>query len=289
MLPSRAAIVIMPPNDIRRVRDVKATTIDEQVFAAAISAAPLIVIDVPDEKNPRFCSGLLVAGKAKGKSPRILTVASCFSKKEKAKEAVSITPMADACANTTVYFKQQEIEDTSTVVKLARRCQPGSLRTSTAASLAVFSLDAALPPDYPVTELWDDDGDITGRQVFAIHYPSAPNANVGKVSIKDTDMLVPSQSLTDNCTIGGRIPERILNATQMQPHRHLFAYSIIHNCDFTEGSYGAGLLDVSTGKLLAVESIGLFLGGGDGTTLAFNTAVHVKYVRQFLAGTAIKP
>ena len=69
---------------------------------------------------------------------------------------------------------------------------------------------------------------------------------------------------------------------EAQHAAHRLSYSVRHTCDLTGGSSGAALLDVETGRLLALHFGGLAVAAA-----AINTATHIMHLRQFLAGKQV--
>ena len=252
-----------------------------EVFMAAVMSSPLIMIKLKDgrRRGARFCSGVLIAGK--GDLPRVLTTQHCF-RQTSAEETPDI--IRDACANTVVYFdtdNKQEGKD-GIVPKLERTCKRGSLRTSFEGDIAVFTLSAALPSSYTATEIWQDAEFPANRKVFAIYYPSNPSAVKGTKPViveGGFNGTVPPKLMNiANCHIERRIPANLHQSSQLQHAAHKLPYAVVHNCVLVKAS-GAGLIDMETGKLLA-----LHFGHMAAGEVRVNTATHAMHLRQFLAG-----
>lgn len=284
---------ILGENDVRRIADIDPDSlpIAREIFDAASISSPMIMIKLRKglKTGARFCSGLLLAGT--DNLPRVLTNHHCFVKDIK-KLSPSIMPKA--CANTVVYFDKVGVKMSSGVVpKLEYTCKSGSLRTSFEGDIAIFTLSKPLPPDYTFAKIWDTDEFPVNRKAFVIHYPSAKDAGVGMVNIKGgLDGKAPAKSITvKNCRIMEKMtPELLEQLAQSMPETrsaaHRLRYSVRHTCDLTGGSSGAALLDIETGKLLALHFGGLGVQTARGV-LAFNTATHIMHLRQFLAGKQV--
>ena len=276
---------ILGPNDVRRVVDIDPDSlpIARKVFDKASASSPMIMVKLKKgrKRGARFCSGILLVGT--DGLPRVLTNQHCFREK-----AVEDTPniKPDACASTVVYFDKIGVSHkrNGIVPKLVRKCKRGSLRTSFEGDMAVFTLAEVLPSGYTFTELWPKDEIPDERQAFAIHYPSAKEAGVGMVRIKGGfNGKAPPKAITANsCLVRMRFPSESLDQPNIKHVAYKLRYSLIHSCDLTGGSSGAGLLDAESGKLLAVH-----FGGVGLTTIFINTATHILHLRQFLNGEKV--
>ena len=278
---------ILGENDVRRVADIDPNSlpIAREIFDAASISSPMIMVKLKKGRKTgaRFCSGLLLTGT--DSLPRVLTNHHCFLKDTK-----EIVPdiMPKACDNTVVYFDKAgaKVQRDGIVPKLERKCQRGSLRTSFEGDMAIFTLAKPLPPDYTFAKIWDDDEIPINRKAFAIHYPSTKDAGVGMVSIKGGhEGKAPPKSITvKDCSIQKRLPPELLDQPipEIKNSAHRLRYSVSHSCDLTGGSSGAALLDIETGKLLALHFGGLALPTERGY-VALNTATHIMHLRQFLA------
>ena len=256
----------------------------KEVFMAAVMSSPLIMVKLKDgnRKGARFCSGVLIAGKD---APRVLTTQSCF-KQTAAKETPDI--ISNACANTVVYFDKHDVpprKKGDIVPKLERGCKSGSLRTSFAGNIAVFTLSEGLSSNYKVTEIWQEDEIIDKRKVFSIYYPSGLSP-IGRIKPEKIEggfngKAPPKLMNMANCHIDQRLPPSFHQDPKLQHMVHKLPYAVAHNCIIKQG-LGAGLIDMETGKLLALHYGQLQAGEH---TLPI--ATHVLHLRQFLNGEKI--
>ena len=258
--------------------------VEKNIFMAAVMSSPLIMVKRQDggREVTRFCSGVLLAGE--GNLPRVLTNQHCFRKKV-GEETDQIMP--DACANTVIYFDQDAAKANKKGImpKLERRCQRGSLRTSFVGDLAVFTLSEAMPSDYVVTDIWHETEIPANRRAFVIYYPSNPDAaKLQMVKIEGGfDGKAPPKlmNIHANCRIEDRIPATIHQSPQARAAIHKLPYAVAHGCTLVKGN-GAGLIDVQTGKLLALHLGVLSVGKA-----SVNIATHAMHLRQFLAAEEI--
>lgn len=252
---------------------------DKEIFIAAVMSSPLIMVKLKDgdRKGARFCSGVLIAGK--GGVQRVLTTQSCF-RQTIAKETPDI--ISDACANTVVYFDKHGASKGEIVPKLERGCKSGSLRTSFAGDIAVFTLSEGLPSDYKVTEIWQKNEFAANRKAFSIYYKGKLVKIEGGFNGK-----APIKSMSLSCRIERRVPPSIHQAPEMQQIAHKLPYAVAHNCIPTKG-LGAGLIDMKTGKLLALHHnfLKVILEGAT-TEHRLTIATHALHLRQFLDGEKI--
>ena len=299
--------LVIGENDIERVADVDPDTLPvaREIFdAASLSAPMLIVLHDAEEKRLTVanCSGLLVEGE--GSLPRVLTNRHCFLGPKEQK----VSPAT--CARTFVYFDKVGTKQQSAhIPKIERKCKSGSLRTSLEGDLAVFTLNASLPPNYAYAKIWEDNKISVSHSAFAIHYPDDPKAGVGKVKITGQfEIPLPAskipalpKSLTiRNCRLQRRAPfeqkfvKKLIalgfpkDLAVSLPYKA--PYAMLHACDLTGGSSGAALYDVKTGKVLALHfGMVAFIVSQSGREAIFagNAATQAMHVRQFLNGEKV--
>ena len=299
---------VIGDNDIEIVADVDPDSmpIAREIFDAASLSAPMVIVLHHEEEKRlglHFCSGLLVEGE--GSLPRILTARHCFLGRKAGKKIQEVFP--GTCERTFVYFdKVGNKQQSARIPKIERKCKSGSLRVSRNGDLAIFTLDASLPPNYAYAKIWEDDKIPANRKAFAIHYPTDPKAGVGKVNIEGqfdipapaSKILVAPKSLTmRNCRLKRRAPfeqKFVEKLIAMGLYKELAEtlpynapYAITHSCDFTGGSSGAALYDMATGKVLALHfGMVAFIVSQRGKEVMGigNAATHAMHLRQFLAG-----
>ena len=277
---------VMGENDIKVVADVDIDSlpIARKIFAAVSLSSPMIMVKLKKgrQTGARFCSGILLAGE--GNLPKVLTNQHCF-KQNPADLTQHLLP--NACEHVVVYFDKSDAKKKrGRIPKLERECKRGSLRTSFDGDLATFTLDKPLPAAYTYAKIWEEDEVPTNRGAFVLHYPSSvKESGIPLAKIKGGHKgKAPQKTLTVNeCRILERFPPELLQRPQARPAGHRLRYSVRHTCDLVGGSSGAALLDVETGKVLALHFGSFQVESGRGV-IGFNTATHAMHLRQFLAG-----
>ena len=281
---------VIGENDTKKTRTIP---IDElpmgrEIFVAATMSSPMIMVKISDgrRKGAIFCSGVLLAGE--GDLPRVLTNSHCLMRNVK-KESPDL--IRDTCANTVVYFDKYDAQqgEDSIVPKLERTCKRGSLRTSFEGGVAVFTLSSALPARYPGIEIWSDNEFPANRKVFVIYYPSNPHSvewiEMVKIEGGLDGKAPPKLMNVRGCRIERRLPPRVSQYPNKGNSIYELLYSVAHNCMLAGGGSGAGLIDMETGKLLALHFGSLQVPS---TGARLNIATHAMHLHQFLAGEKLK-
>lgn len=277
--------VIIGKNDIMLLSEVRGDQIAQEVLETAVKASVLVVTVLLDEDNGKsnliFCSGSLISAAEKTKNPRIVTNHHCLSERmADGKMLDKLLP--EACEQTLVYFNFSTAKEI-----LVRKCQPGSLRSSWDIDLAVFTLDTPMPEEHRPLQIWE--GSVPQRlKVFVVHHPNTTTQNKQTLPYLNTleaidegvtiNALAPIKMITINdCLIIGGFSKDLWAQDPRYP------YTMLHTCDLLSGSSGSGLLDLKSGKLLAVNW-GSIPPSPDTDGDDYNFASSAEFLQKFIAG-----
>ena len=236
-----------------------------------------------NEGEVKTCSGSLIEV---GGEFKILSNHHCFAESETRDGASRVSLeelLPEACTKTRIYFNFPSSAGKKTLVF---KCRPGSLQVDYLLDLAMFSLNEK-PTGYQPIEIWTG-GDIPlNRKVFVVHYPSTGSQN--KAKLPDMEAMASVKMITINdCFFKGGFAMDLWQMDQSIP------YWAKHTCDLQPGSSGSGLIDLETGKILAVNrgAISLSKSTGRGgqtmtTEIQYNVGSVAKFVKKFIAGEEI--
>ena len=262
---STTAFILGPTNDIVPVQGEVVTRIDPSVLAASV------LIETTIKGGVKFCSGTLIGADSAAGRPRILTNHHCFA--QEGSDGLALPALLpEACVATRVHFGFVQGQLASSTIGT---CEAGSLRTTFAGDLAVFTLASAPPERFRPLGIWSSSEGIEGRAAVVVHYPDVASA---MAQPPDGGPALPAaQATIDDCRVVGPFAAADFSLDRSLP------VSIRHTCDLIHGSSGSGLIDVRTGQILGVNWGGIQINGSSKNTID-NVATSAAYVTAFLAG-----
>ena len=284
--------IVVGSNDIERLSDIRSVLASHgasDVLVGIADSSVLVVTAMAGENagEIKTCSGSLIEVEGEFK---ILSNHHCFAKSEIRENTDSSTSkvsleelLPEACVQTRIYFNFPRSASKETLVF---KCRPGSLRVDYLLDLAIFSLDGS-PVGFKPIEIWTGGNLPLNRKMFVIHYPRTSGQN--KAKLPDVEALAPVKMITINdCFFKGGFAMDLWQMDQSIP------YWIKHTCDMQPGSSGSSLLDLETGKIVAVNrgSINLSRSTGSGGITThnqseYNVGSFAKFVEKFIAGEEI--
>lgn len=260
---SRAAYIVGPTNDIKKMGESERREIPASVYNASV----LIATQTADKKI-KFCSGTLIAGTGSN-NHRILTNHHCFAKQDSEAKAINDL-LPEACSNTRVYFGYYAglTGETST-----SGCLADSIQSNFNGDLAVFTLSENPPLPYLPLQLWDGETVPEGRKAYIVHYPDVAE-NLESTNPGAARLPVAAVT-TQDCKVSGLFDPAEWDLDRTLP------YSLRHTCDLIHGSSGSALVDAQTSTLIGVNWGGIKIAYASGTRVD-NVATRIDFVKAFL-------
>ncbi len=261
---SRAAYIVGPTNDIKKLGSSERKEIPASVYNASV-----LIATQTNDKKIKFCSGTLISGSAETSNLRILTNHHCFAKQDGEGKATNEL-LAEACVNTRIYFGYFT-GDTS--VTITSGCEVGSLQSNFNGDLAVFTLQQNPPAPFGPLQLWDGEMVPEGRKAYIVHYPDiAENLEAANPAAA----RLPVAAVTSqDCKVSGLFDPAEWDLDRTLP------YSLRHTCDLIHGSSGSALIDAQTSTLIGVNWGGIKITYATGTRVD-NVATRIDFVKAFL-------
>ncbi len=242
-----------------------ATSIEENEVSLSQIRAIGSIASVESGRGTHFCTGFAIKPKKEGQNPLIVANYHCFSQHS----ATNADFAPWACTQTKIYFGAKS-DDANSLFAVG--CKTGSLRGNAAADIAVFEAATALPEDIDLFEL-EDMPYSESRAALLIHHPFTVD---NMVSLPSESQKVPG-SVINKVDCNTSLPVRS-QATRPETG---FKFDIAHTCDIVEGSSGAPLIDLKSGKVIAVNWGGIQWGEGDDSVYE-NRAVDAAWVKAYL-------
>jgi len=216
-------------------------------------------------RGTHFCTGFAIKPRKSGQNPLIVTNYHCFSSNKEI--ASGFAPWA--CTQTKVYFGAKG-DDANTLFAVG--CKSGTLKGDAAADVAVFEAATVLPADIDLFEL-EETSFSEKRDALLIHHPFMQE---NMVALPGESQRVPGSVINKvDCAVS-----KPVRSQAVRPETG-FKYDISHTCDIFEGSSGAPLIDLKSGKVIAVNWGGIQWGEGDSATYE-NRAIDAAWVRAYL-------
>lgn len=262
---SRPGYIVGPQNDISTFSKED----EERIEPDVVNAAVLIITKI-SESRKKFCSGVLIAPAGGEKHLRVLTNHHCFADVSKEGE-VSARILPTACNETTIYAGLRT--DTKKTSKVD--CVEGSLRSDSAADIAVFSLAEDLPSQFKPLSLWTGEKGAPGKKALIVHYPDIPQ---NAVNDPESGFRIPSLATTlDDCVSKGLFPADEWNLDRSLP------YGLKHTCDLVHGSSGSPLIEAESNTILGINWGGIKVDYGNRSETV-NVATRADVIEAFLKG-----
>jgi V8-like Glu-specific endopeptidase len=260
---SRAAYIVGPTNDIKKMGESERKEIPASVYNASV----LIATQTADKKI-KFCSGTLIAGNGLN-NYRVLTNHHCFAKQDGDGKAIDEL-LPEACTNTRVYFGYYAGHTRETATT---GCLADSIQTNFNGDLGIFTLSKNPPLPYLPLQLWDGETVPEGRKAYIVHYPDiAENLE----AINPTAARLPVAAVTtQDCKVSGLFDPAEWDLDRTLP------YSLRHTCDLIHGSSGSALVDAQTSTLIGVNWGGIKITYASGTRVD-NVATRIDFIKAFL-------
>lgn len=265
------AMHIIGENDMQKLYPMDG---EYQEFAHGISASVLLVMDFPETKSKRYCSGFIF--EKKDDYLKVLSNHHCFAVQEEKTGKATETLVTDICSKVQVYFNAVEGLESS----LSRGyCVEGTLVTSFTADIAVFAVAGDIPSTVEAIKIvHEEELDVEESEAYIIHYPK--NTEYITASADFGHVRLPAAIITSsNCNILGNF------APEQFDKNPVLALSYKHTCDLTDGSSGSPLISQSSHNLVGLNWGGVKSRTTYGTeteTEVSNAAVKPSHILSFL-------